>query len=246
VDIRDDRWLANLLGHEAFRVVPGDPAGDDALTRHAGARDRAFYYAKVDAPRIDLVERLAALGFVLVETNLALERVPAASAPVAGARAPGVIVVDLDERMHAAVLDIAGSAFRYSRFHADPRIPHGVAHLIKREWIGSYVRKERGEALLVALAEERPAGFLAVMTAEVEGRRTAIIDLVAVDQAQQGRGIGRALVRAFVERWGPESERLRVHTQLTNLVSLNLYRRSGFALASAQYVLHRHVARGDA
>ncbi len=139
------------------------------------------------------------------------------------------------------VLGIAGRCFRYSRFHLDPLVPRATADRIKREWVQSYIRKQRGEALYVVIREGQPEGFLAVLGSSVGDRRVRTIDLMGVDRAAQGRGMGEALVRFFIERYREECEDLRVGTQAANLPSLALYRKCGFGIVGTQYVLHMHV-----
>jgi ribosomal protein S18 acetylase RimI-like enzyme len=56
----------------------------------------------------------------------------------------------------------------------------------------------------------------------------------------QGRGVGSALVQAFVSRWRSKAKSLRVGTQISNAPSLRLYQRCGFWFQDAQYVLHAH------
>jgi len=56
-------------------------------------------------------------------------------------------------------LDIAESAFVYSRFHLDPLVPKELANRVKREWIANYVRRQRGERLLVAEVDGNPWVF---------------------------------------------------------------------------------------
>jgi ribosomal protein S18 acetylase RimI-like enzyme len=147
---------------------------------------------------------------------------------------------------HEAVLRIAATCFRYSRFHLDPLIPVAVANRIKHDWILNYIKKQRGEQLWVALHEDRPAGFLAVLSSDSGGRRTRTIDLIGVDGAFQGRGFGASLVAFFLDRYAGESDYLQVGTQVANIPSMKLYQKFGFAIVRAQYVLHKHVheARG--
>jgi ribosomal protein S18 acetylase RimI-like enzyme len=80
------------------------------------------------------------------------------------------------------------------------------------------------------------AGFLAVALSG----EAAVIDLVGVAPHMQSRGLGSALVQAFVSRWRSKAQVLRVGTQIANVASLRLYQRCGFWLEDARYVLHCH------
>lgn len=136
-----------------------------------------------------------------------------------------------------AVLDIAGSCCRYSRFHLDPRVPDEKAHLVKRRWVENYAACKRGDGLYAVFEGAKPAGFLAVI---VSGSQ-AVIDLIGVDAASQGRGFGRDLVRFFVAEYGGRFAELAVGTQVANVPSLRLCESCGFSVTKTSLVLHRHL-----
>jgi ribosomal protein S18 acetylase RimI-like enzyme len=238
--IAADAWLAGALGVPSFSVRPG--SADARLLApamaHAAAEGDAFFYCRLPVADVAGVERCIAAGFRLVETQVTLEQ-RAASRPAAG----DLGTARADER--DALLDIAGSAFRYSRFHQDPRIDAPAAHRVKRLWLQSCLDGGRGEEVLVVRDGARPAGFLAVLTTpSAEGAPVAVIDLVAVAADRQGRGHGAALVRGFVARWGDRASLLRVGTQAANVASIRLYERCGFTSSAATYALHAHFRRG--
>lgn len=233
--ITEDRWLAGVFGRPAFRIDAGVDV--EQVRAHALGRPAAFYYAKVDARDPRTVQALGGAGLAIVDVNVTLDRAPG-PAPAGPA---SVDVHDVHAEEHAAVLDIAGRAFEFSRFHLDPLVPRALAHRVKREWIANYLRGERGERLLVATVDGRVAGFLAVLAADLDGKLARVIDLVAVAPEAQGLGAGMALVSAFVRVAGAVSDRLRVGTQVANAASLRLYSRLGFQIVHSAYVLHLHV-----
>ena len=145
---------------------------------------------------------------------------------------------------HTELQRIAGSAFVYSRFHLDPHFPDEWANRIKREWIRSYCEGRRGECLLVAHQGGRISGFLAVLLADIGGKRAAVIDLIAVDADRRGQGVGAALVGHFLTEWEGRADVLCVGTQIANTASLRLYQQSGFSIAESSYVMHGHLRDG--
>lgn len=244
VRIDADAWLAAQMGHAVFKLDfcrvehrGSESHVREAIEAHACQHAGAMYYAKVGTDEIDAVRVLGAAGFYVVDASVTLEarRTPAPRA------AAGVRVVDAAPAHEAAVLDIAETCFRYSRFHLDPAVPRILANRIKREWIASYFRGLRGDRLFVALADERPAGFLAALTPDA---RTARIDLIGVAEAASRRGIGAALVSSFTNQYGRTHSCLEVATQLANVPSLRLYASCGFVVAASQYVLHLHSGGG--
>lgn len=217
---RDD-WLSDVLGFDAYVGDAQTPPTKPGL-----------HTCRVRADDPASVGVLEHAGFRVVDVNMTLER-----DGWAGLASTGVVAPATPDQ-HGELLRIAGSCFRYSRFHLDPLIPRELADRVKREWVRSYVEGTRGVELLAAEHEGRPAGFLAVLEAR-DGAR--VIDLVGVASDAQSRGVGEALVTAFAQRHG-EGRTLRVGTQAANIPSLRLYEKLGFRIASAHYVLHCHVA----
>lgn len=240
--IAEDAWLATALGRPVFRVGwdgEGDEeAAAEAVRAHAAGHVAAMYDAKLPANAIGPARALCAIGFYPVDTALTLSRERDVAPPAAP---PGVLVAECSPERASGALAIAASAFRHSRFHLDPAIPAETANEIKRRWVESYVRKERGDALLVAERGGRIAGFLAALVAERGEGPVAVIDLVAVAEPSRGSGAGRALVAAFAERY--EGMPLEVGTQAANRPSVRFYERLGFSLERATMVLHMHASR---
>jgi dTDP-4-amino-4,6-dideoxy-D-galactose acyltransferase len=236
IRITSDDWLGSVMGRAAYRVDTDGTAVAEELAVHERDQKKAFYFAKVPADRVAVLRTLARVGFDVVDVNITFAKTPPS--------APQRLLVDVGEcspQSADAVLDIAGSCFKYTRFHLDPRVDDTLAHRIKREWIRSYVRKKRGDRLFVAYMNGTPAGFLAALVADRAGVRTAIIDLVGVGAGHQRKGVGESLVNAFVEHYRGSSDSLAVGTQIANVPSVRLYEKLGFSLAASEYVLHKHV-----
>jgi ribosomal protein S18 acetylase RimI-like enzyme len=253
VKIERDAWLSRIFGYDAFKVPfdGGRPSAADlgeAVAAHqlrlltgASAGARAFYYAKVPTRRVDFVQALAQSGFGVVDVNVTFEY----QSP-RRARENDALPVTVREILPAeydAVLDIAGSCFAYSRFRLDPEIPTALAHAIKREWVKSYLTRQRGEKLLVALRHGTPVGFLAVLASSLDSEPCRTIDLIGVDRTHQGSGVGKALVSNLQEEAASAGLLLRVGTQAANLLSLRLYEGLGFRIAETAYVLHCHLKK---
>jgi ribosomal protein S18 acetylase RimI-like enzyme len=237
-----DNWLSGRLGCDAFRLISGSSSDEQALPGGDGSSlAPGFYHAKVSTRDIALLRDLQARGFYVVDTNVTFERAPGL---LGGPPSSGNVTVrnaaprDTDE-----VLDIAATCFVYTRFHLDPQVSNEAANAIKREWIANYANGSRGEELLVAELDGKVAGFLAVLRGHSPAPGDRIIDLIGVAQDCQGRGVGKALVRHFVEASQGRCALLRVGTQVANIPSIRLYEQSGFRLAGSNYVLHAHVQR---
>jgi ribosomal protein S18 acetylase RimI-like enzyme len=257
--IQRDPWLSEQLGHDAFRVAVEprvERVGGETTTgadpdlhflascfpARAAQAQPAFYYAKVPTHQVETVAALNTLGFRVVDVSITLSCAPQViTHPVCHT---GLVVREATAPDGEVLLSIAASCFRYSRFHLDPAIPPERANAIKRAWVRSYLTRQRGERLLAAFVHERPVGFLAVLETKVKGKNARIIDLVGVDHTQQGRGVGKALVGAFLVECTKRETLAVVGTQAANLPSLRLYESMGFRVCETTYVLHAHVGGG--
>lgn len=258
--IREDLWLSDAFGYSVFRVQADDVVPTPAeLDRLGDIPTPAFCYAKVPTHHVDVVQALTGRGFYPVDVNITLRHVLGddTDLPGAGERAtvdadgtkvgePAAqryIVKVAEPEEAAAAQDIARRGFSTSRFHLDPRMSPGVADEIKARWVQSYAEGERGSELLVALLDGKTCGFLAVLERSSNGRRTRVIDLIATDPRTRGRGVGAALVQAFIRRSG-SADAVEVGTQAANVGSLRFYQRLGFTVSATSYVLHWHHGGG--
>ena len=212
------------------------------IREHADRQPTAFYYAKVDVERVDVVRQLGSAGFYVVDVNVTFGMEP--SEESSARRMPsrdGWTVDGARPEHHDQILDIAASCFRYSRFHVDPEVPRELANRIKREWMNSCLRRERGEEVLVASRRGRVAGFLAILAAQREGRQVRVVDLIGVSSACQRQGVGRELMQAFIRRSQNRCDWLELGTQAANLPSIRMCQQLGFLIVNNRYVLHCHT-----
>ncbi|MHB8643771.1 MAG: GNAT family N-acetyltransferase [Gaiellaceae bacterium] len=218
--VRDD-WLSDRLGRDVYALLgePVEPPGP------------ALVFAKVPVDDVVRVALLEEAGFRVVDVNVTLTYAGGDCGP------PALDVGPWRTSEAAQLVAIAESSFRFSRFHLDPKISKESADRVKGDWIRGYTEGGRGLELLAARIDQVPVGFLAVL----ESGDARIIDLVGVAGAHRGRGVGRALIQAFVHRHHGSGNELRVGTQIANVPSLRLYQGLGFTVSEAAYVLHRHV-----
>jgi ribosomal protein S18 acetylase RimI-like enzyme len=233
-----DPWLAEALGVPTFSLHAPlrDPAAVRASLERRAAVGDAFVFAKVPLADIETVWILEACGFNVIETQMTFEYTHGTPATTDAIDIRSARPDDRD-----AVSEIAGTCFRYSRFHQDPRIGDERAHRVKRRWAENCLDGGRGEEMLVAIQGGLPTGFLTVLVASENRKSIAVIDLVGVAAGSQRRGVGAALVNAFISRWRGRSDVLRVGTQAANAESIRMYERCGFRFCRASYVLHVHL-----
>jgi GNAT superfamily N-acetyltransferase len=245
LDIHPDTWLSAIFRYPAYRVSPtlGNGRSTEPVNLAGLAQSPdAFFFAKIPTQDVSSVEGLGQFGFRVVDVNVTFDRPSSPSSNID--QIDSIKVVDATPVHHPAILDIAASAFVYSRFHLDPHVPNPVANTIKRAWIENYCLGKRGDSLLVALVDGRPAGFAAALASHVHGKNMRVIDLIGVANEFQGRGIGKGLVASFIDRYAGHCDGLRVGTQAANIPSMRLYEQSGFRISETVYVMHAHVKNG--
>ena len=73
----------------------------------------------------------------------------------------------------------------------DPRFPKHLADGIKSSWAGNYFEGKRGDGMVVAERDGGVVGFLQLLWAETG---CLVVDLIGLDSAWQGQGIGRDMI----------------------------------------------------
>lgn len=231
--LHHDAWLTRKFGRAVWQLRTGED-GEPLSSLESAAP--AFAYAKVDTGDVATLWSLTDAGFRVVDAAVTLET----STP-ADARGSGLRFARPDDA--DAVRRIAGSSFRFSRFHVDPFIPPGLAHSIKAEWAANFFTGTRGDGMAVAERNGQVVGFTQLIW---HSNECLVIDLIALEPACQGLGIGRAMI-GYASEHGTGDERrpqrLRVGTQVANTPSIRLYESLGFRLIGSQYILHCHRGR---
>lgn len=234
-----DAWLSEVFGYDVFKLnIENDEIID---SKNVFSKDalpsRGFYYAKVPVTSVAQVGVLTNAGFRVIDVNVTFERQPENISSVNN----NIFVRDVQPEDETDVLKIAENSFIYSRFHLDPLVTKELADKIKREWIANYVRKQRGERLLVAEVDGKPTGFLALL---VTNEKVGVIDLIGVAKNMQGRGVGKQLVEFHISDALKKYSGLLVGTQIANIPSMRLYQTCGYEISNSTYVLHAHVNEG--
>ena len=134
------------------------------------------------------------------------------------------------------VAAIAHRAFESFRLWVDPQIPESRARHSRREWVRNGF-KGRAEAIYVAESENHLIGF-ALLRSKAGTEKIGEIELIAVDPAFHGRGIGKALVAEAIRYYQGKTAEIQVGTQAKNLRAIGLYTRMGFSVVRSELSFH--------
>ena len=157
---------------------------------------------------------------------------------------PAVTIAEFVPADLEALQELSAVAYVESRLFADRNLPVEATRELHRLWIENDCRG-RAQQLLVAHLEKRAVGYIACLIHPGDfrygTRDCGDIDLISVDSAARGRGVGGALVEAALMWFLGKVDDVVVKTQVTNYRAIALYQRSGFLLRQAQLVLHRFL-----
>lgn len=234
--VERDTWLQRFVGKPTFRILPTTRGALHRLAEDVTADGPAFIYGRCDEKDRDLIAAYQRAGFYQVERHVSFCH---GGGSRRDAHVGELTLRDALTNDRSAVVEIARSSFRFSRFHADPKIADEVADSIKAAWADNYFNGARGDGMIVAQSGVDICGFLLYLRAGAD----LVIDLVAVLPSWQGRGVGQALVGVCLARAG-EGGSIRVGTQDSNTPSMMLYERLGFERRGVQTTLHCHVSGG--
>jgi len=237
--IEFDPWLANVIEKPVYRLILNSMINGsnriynaDFILPDSLREVSVFVYAKVPTSSLDMVKHLNNIGFYLVDTNVTLSKPINKLSGLKGSYELR-FALPIDEKQ---VCYLAGSAFKYSRFHMDYQFSNDMANHIKEEWVRNYFIGKRGQYMVVAINKCEIVGFLQLLCND--GILT--IDLIAVDSAFHGKGIAQDMIN-FAESSCSNTFEFRVGTQINNIQSLRLYERAGFRMTETHYVLHYHL-----
>jgi dTDP-4-amino-4,6-dideoxy-D-galactose acyltransferase len=246
-----DQWLSDVLGMSSWKVL-GLEAASAAEIRH-GLLDRAggdtsFFFSKISTHDVGALTNAALAGFFVVDVNVTFDwRETSGDGSKDDMIDNSDVTIEVARAGDTSVIEnIAGHCFTFSRFHLDPAVGRGRANEVKRQWARNACRGRASVVYVARASDNDVIGFLAVLESTSNKGKDAIIDLIGVDAARQGRGAGRALSGTFVEQWHDRADRLRVGTQISNIPAMRLYESIGFRMAETSYVVHAHVRNGAA
>ena len=213
-------WDSTFFGVSIFEARLGDGGLDETIAE--AVRDGAeCLYLFVDAGELATIEAAVRSGARLVDLRVELDgRLQLDSA----AGAPTRVATQADrEVLVAQARELASE----SRFARDPRIPVERVGDMYEVWLDRCL--DEG---VIAVPDSEAAGFVGARTED----DATLIELVYVDAASRGQGLGGALIREAVASL-PATD-VRVVTQTGNVAAQRLYQSLGLRSRSTTAVLH--------
>ena len=234
-------WDSQFFGLSIARAVPTrlDAPTRDAMLdwcRSHGTDCLYFLGAPDDSATI---QQLDAGGFQLVGVRVTLARSAAAGRGDVGGHVRQAAVRDIP-----VLRDIALSAHRDTRFHADSRFDPARSDELYATWIENSVRGY-ADQVRVAERDDTPVGYVTLHedapdAATDTAGRLARIGLFAVHARYRNQGIGRDLLRSAADTLASAGVTgTSVVTAARNVAALRLYQSEGFNTIDVALWYHR-------
>ena len=224
-------WDSKFFGVSIARALPAqldEPTCDGVLE---WCRDHAvdclyFLATPDDAATIGLLDEA---GFQLVGVRVTLARQASAGPSDVRGHVRRAVEGDIP-----ALREIASSAHRDTRFHADGHFDPARCDELYATWIENSVRGY-ADHVLVAERDNAPVGYLTL-----HAGRTARIGLFAVHEQHRHQGVGRDLLRRAAQMVAEEGvTETSVVTAGRNIAALSLYKAEGFTTIDVALWYHR-------
>ncbi len=220
----------------------------DSVLRECRAEGIAHLSARVHAADLSSIHALEGHAFQLIDGIQTFTLSLAEECPAPGAHPTGVHIGEYEPWQLEGILDIARTAYRFDRFHADPELPDGAADRLHEDWLRNSCAGQAADLVMVAFSGRQVLGFV---TAKFDssirfhnGGHLATIVLVATAERGRGRGIARATTLALLSRLRQcDIAAVQVGTQLSNIGAGRLYESCGFRLGASTLTFRKVVAQ---
>lgn len=134
------------------------------------------------------------------------------------------------------VMQIAKTAFKYSRFYNDPWLINEKAKNVYVHWTEcAFAKQDRFFA--ISMREGEVAGF--ILFSIDSATLSATIELIAADEAYKGQKVGRSLMagmESFIHNKGIKM--IMTGTQINNSTAIRFYTSCGFKYVKCNSVYH--------
>lgn len=143
-------------------------------------------------------------------------------------------ITEFDSSKHSyeELLDLAYLSGHDSRFLKDPFFGEKAFKNLYKAWIDKSIEDHKTK-ILIYFDQNRIIGFVTYKK-DIDN---AVIELIAVSENTQGKGIGFKLISAVEANLNP-STNLFVSTQETNNIAMEFYVRNGFRIFDKKYIYH--------
>jgi ribosomal protein S18 acetylase RimI-like enzyme len=120
-----------------------------------------------------------------------------------------------------------------SRFRKDPLIQDSDFKKLYKTWLDNLL-SDSNSKVLISVLHGKIVGFIGFK----KKNNLFKIDLIAVDEFHQQKGIGNNLLSAVETSVASSHNEIVVQTQLNNKKACNFYEKYGFTPSKKEYIYH--------
>ncbi|MDX9754692.1 MAG: GNAT family N-acetyltransferase [bacterium] len=152
----------------------------------------------------------------------------------------GVMIRDCEPADIPALQDLIRRSHRHSHFFNECRYPLERSREIFAEWIKKCAEGV-AEKIIVAVDGQTLLGFCSLLAnqslVKYIHQQIGILDFIVVDEAAQGRGIGKQLLHAAFD-WFRTADFIELRTMADNINAIQFYQKNGFFILSSDQYYH--------
>ena len=233
-------WDSDYFGFKVGTLTLGTGAEQSpdhlsqALAQWMEREELELVSAQVPGDDFASIGNLSRTGFIFVDLALVahlrrLDRVPPPRLEVR-------LAADWETE---PLVEIAGQAFKFGRYHADARFPRQLADDRYRHWVRNAISaRSPSEFIYVCGPQGSPSGFI---HAKIEDT-VADLRLAAIDAEQSTAFTGESLFSGALRHLAAAGARsAKAQLSAANTPIVNLYSSLGFTFQLPRIVFHRHA-----
>lgn len=222
------QWDSDFFERKVFKLeADSEPSKSELLQAISDAQGELYYiFSKHDHPVF------CEIGAKLVDTKLVYAINLENTLPD-----PAGHIVAYTNEDTADLLGLAILSGTYSRFKTDTAISPKFEAMYNL-WLTRSLNRQIADEVFIYRTGNRTTGFV---TVKKSADSTGVIGLIAVDEAEQGKSIGKQLINK-VKAWCHEKglKKLTVATQKENQPACRFYERCGFTVETEDFIYHYH------
>lgn len=135
------------------------------------------------------------------------------------------------------LIKVSRDAYTNSRYYFDKNFSKEICDKFYIAWVKKIANSMSQKEKIFILEKSKKA---VAYIGSIEVGDAVEIELIAVDSAFRGRGIGKKIVREFIRHYQKVGQRrFRVVTQGRNIAALRLYQSCGFIITEEQLDYHK-------
>jgi ribosomal protein S18 acetylase RimI-like enzyme len=238
-----DSFDTRILGKSAYKlIIPAEGISSERLASLLSEIEKPSMICCFTPYDPLTVELLYTSGFRFISTkNVYIKKTDATSLEAQTIYGSFKLVRLSKDELGGHQLDFSrmvSTIAAKGRYSKDIRIPEDKPLMVYREWINNSIHNSFADEVMILLSDQTIAGMITLKIREENGT----IDLIIVDPAFQGMGIGKRLLTESQQYFSEiGAKALLVETEAENIGSNIFYQRNGFILQDFQLVFHKHI-----